>query len=353
MILQELSEAAGISGQEDAVRDIIQRTIEPHVTDMRVDTMGNLLARQAGTDGENRPKVMLAAHMDEVGFMVTGYDSDGTLHFDSVGGIDDRILAGKRVRVGPNGMPGVVLWTPIHKNRDQKVVKMSSLRIDIGASSKSDAQTRAPLGTMIVFDSSYGEHGNLLRGKAFDDRVGCSVLVDVLEAGPYPVDVLVAFTVQEEVGLRGAMVATRALKPDIAFSLECTTAHDLPDPDADPDEVHSTPNPAARLGSGPALTLMDRSIMVPPAVVDFMRETAEAEDIPYQFKTRRGGGNDAGQIALQNGGVPAATISVPARYIHSPAALIDPNDYTATVNLVSALLRRMEAVPALRVNGAG
>jgi putative aminopeptidase FrvX len=350
-ILQALSEAAGISGQEDVVRGIILRAIEPHVSDIRIDAMGNLLARQYGTDGDNRPKIMLAAHMDEIGFMVTGYDSDGMLHFDSVGGVDDRILAGKRVRVGADGAPGVILWAPIHKNRDQNVVKMSSLRIDIGANSKSDAQSRAPLGTMIVFDSSYGEHGNLLRGKAFDDRVGCSVLVDVLAAGPYPADVLVAFTVQEEVGLRGAMVATRALGPDVGFSLECTTAHDLPDPDADPDDMLTSSNPTARLGGGPALTLMDRSIIVPPAMVEFMRETAEAAGIPYQFKTRLGGGNDAGQMALQNGGIPAATISVPARYIHSPAALIDPQDYDATVQLVRELITRMETVPALKIAG--
>ncbi|MEO0560743.1 MAG: M42 family metallopeptidase [Chloroflexota bacterium] len=347
MLLQQLSEAAGISGQEDAVRDILLEAITPHVTDIRVDAMGNLLAVQRGTDGENRPRVMLAAHMDEVGFMVTGYDSDGMLQFDSVGGIDDRILAGKRVRVGADGLPGVILWTPIHKNRDQNVVKMSSLRIDIGASSKGDAQGKAPMGTMVVFDSSYGEHGNLLRGKAFDDRVGCAVLVDVLANGPYPADVLVAFTVQEEVGLRGAIVAARTLQPDMAFSLECTTAFDVPDPHADPDEVHSTPNPTTRLGAGPALTLMDRSVVVPPAMVDFMRDTAEAEGIPYQFKTRRGGGNDAGTIQLQNGGVPAATISVPARYIHSPAALIDMADYDATVKLVGALLRAVEAVPVM------
>ena len=345
MILQALSEAAGISGQEEAVRDIILEAIEPHVTDLRTDAMGNVLALRAGEQGAARPRVMLAAHMDEVGFMVTGYDGDGLVQFDSVGGIDDRILPGLRVRIGTGGLPGVILWTPIHKNRDQNVTKMSSLRIDIGASSKGDAQTKAPLGSMVVFDSHYAEHGNLLRGKAFDDRAGCAVLVDLLRGGPYPVDVMVAFTVQEEVGLRGAQVAARALQPDIAFSLECTTAHDLPDPSADPDELHTTPNPTARLGGGPAITLMDSSVIVPPGMVDLIRNTAEANAIPYQFKTRRGGGNDAGQIHLQNGGIPSATISIPARYIHSPAALISQGDYDATVNLVAALLRTVEAVP--------
>jgi tetrahedral aminopeptidase len=347
MMLKALSEAAGVSGQEDAVRDLILKAISPHVSDLQIDTMGNILAKQPGMDATNRPRVMLAAHMDEVGFLVTGYDSDGLLQFDSVGGIDDRILPGLQMRIGQTGLPGVVLWTPIHKNRDQNVTKMDSLRIDIGATSKADAQAKAPLGTMIVFDSHYRQHGNLIGGKAFDDRAGCAVLIDVLQAGPYPVDVLVAFTVQEEVGLRGAQVATRALQPDIAFSLECTTAHDLPDPAADPDDLINTPNPTARLGHGPALTVMDRSVMVNPALLDFMRQTAEAAGIPYQLKTRRGGGNDAGQISLQGGGVPAATISIPARYIHSPAALLSPADYDATVELVQQLLDQIQAVPII------
>jgi tetrahedral aminopeptidase len=337
MILDQLSQAPGISGQEDAVRDIILKAIEPHVTDITIDAMGNVLAQQKGTDSANRPRVMLAAHMDEVGFMVTGYDSDGGLHFDSVGGIDDRILPGLRVCVGKDGLPGVIMWAPIHKNRDQNVAKMSSLRIDIGATSKAEAQGKVPLGTMIVFDSHYGKVGKLLRGKAFDDRAGCSVLVDLLANGPYPCDVLAAFTVQEEVGLRGAQVAARALQPDVAFALETTTAHDLPDPTADPDNTMVSVNPTARVGGGPVITVMDRSIMVSPRMVNLLSTAADAENLPYQYKSRRGGGNDAGAIQTQNGGIPSATVSIPARYIHSPVALISQADYDA----VGTLLRRV------------
>ncbi len=338
MILDQLSQAPGISGQEDAVRDIILKAIEPHTTDITIDSMGNVLAVQKGTDSANRPRVMLAAHMDEVGFLVIGHDSDGSLQFDSVGGIDDRILPGLRVCVGKDGLPGVIMWGPVHKNREQTVTKMSSLRIDIGATSKADAQGKAPLGTMIVFDSHYGKIGKLLRGKAFDDRAGCSVLVDLLAHGPYPCDVLAAFTVQEEVGLRGAQVAARTLQPDVAFALETTTAHDLPDPTADPDNTLVSVNPTARVGAGPAITVMDRSIMVSPRMIDLVRTAAEAEDMPYQYKSRRGGGNDAGAIQLQNGGIPSATVSIPARYIHSPVALISQTDYDAVVTLFQRVL---------------
>ncbi|MEM6282099.1 MAG: M42 family metallopeptidase [Chloroflexota bacterium] len=336
-ILESLSNAPGIAGQEDAVRDLIVEAIQPYVDELRVDAMGNVLARKQGTDSTSRPRVMLDAHMDEVGFIVTGYDGDGTLHFESVGGIDARILPGLRVRVGE--LSGVILWAPIHKNRDQNVTKISALRIDIGAMSKADARAKAPLGTMIVFDSAYGQLGYLLRGKAFDDRAGCAMLVDVLAGGPYPCDVLAAFTVQEEVGLRGAQVAARALQPDVALSLETTTASDIPDPVADPDDMLTTPNPTCRVNGGPVITLMDSSIIVNPRLVDFVRGTAEREEIPHQFKTRRGGGNDAGAIHVQNGGVPAATISLPARYIHSPISLISQQDYDHTVKLVAALLR--------------
>lgn len=337
-LLGALSNAAGISGQEDAVRDLIIDAIQAHVDELQVDAMGNVLALKHGTDAANRPRVMLDAHMDEVGFMVTGYDGDGTLQFDSVGGVDARILPGIRVRVGANALPGVVTWVPIHKNREQTVTKMSALRVDIGASSKSDAQSKAPLGTAMVFDSTFGQVGRLWRGKALDDRAGCALLVDVLAAGSYPCDVLAAFTVQEEVGLRGAQVAARALAPDVAFSLETTTANDIPDPTADPDETLTTPNPTCRVGAGPVITLMDSSIMVSPALVAFVREQAEQNNIPTQFKTRRGGGNDAGIIQLQNGGIPAATISLPARYIHSPSALISETDYAHTQKLVESML---------------
>jgi endoglucanase len=177
----------------------------------------------------------------------------------------------------------------------------------------------------------------MLRGKAFDDRVGCSLLVDVLQGGPYAVDVMAAFTVQEEIGLRGARVAAQALNPDIGIALEGTTANDIPNPAANPDDEDQL-NPVCRLGGGPALTVMDSSMIADPRLLNFLRQTAEANKIPYQLKTKLGGGTDAGGIHVSNAGIPSAVISVPCRYIHSPTAYMHRDDYTNTLKLLQAAL---------------
>ena len=340
MMLEQLSNAIGVSGNEDAVRKVVLDAIKDHVTDIRIDPMGSITAFKKGT-GENLPKVMLAAHMDEIGFMVTGFEGNGLIRFANVGGIDDRILPGLRVKIGDSGVNGVIIWTPIHMNRDQNVTKLSNLRIDIGASNKDGASGKVNLGDRIAFDTTYTELSDtMVRGKAFDDRVGCSVLIDVLQGGPYPVDILAAFTVQEEIGLRGAQVAAQTLEPDVAIILEGTTAHDLPNPSADADDIDE-PNPTCKVGSGPAISVMDRSMIVHPTLFKFMRQTAEDNDIPYQLKTQLGGGTDGGRIHIANAGRPATVISMPCRYIHSPAALLSKVDYANTVKLVQAALNAM------------
>ncbi len=338
MLLRELSEAVGVSGQEDAVRKLILPAIRDHVTDLRVDAMGSITAVKPGTNPD-APRLMLSAHMDEVGFMVTGCDGDGLIHFAAVGGVDERILPGLRVKIGDNQVPGVVIWTPIHKSYGKNdTAKINTLRIDIGASSKDEVNGRVKRGDRIAFDSRFMELSEkIVRGKSFDDRVGCSLLVDVLQGGPYPVTVLVAFTVQEEVGLRGARVAARILKPDAAIALEGTTANDIPRPNPDPDD-DTTDNPACALGLGPALTIMDRSLIAHPRLLAFLRQTAETWNIPYQYKTQLGGGTDAGAIHQANAGVPSAVISVPCRYIHSPAAYLHRDDYANTLRLLQAVL---------------
>jgi len=347
MILEDLSNAIGVSGDEGAVRKVIRAAIEGHVTDIDVDSMGNLTAFKKGT-GENNLRVLLASHMDEIGFMIVGHESSGLIQFTNVGGIDARILPGLRVKVGKKQIPGVIIWPPIHKNQDQTTKPIKDLRIDIGVTSKGAAEEKAKKGDRIAFDSTFRQMGQMLKGKAFDDRAGCAVLIEILQGGPYPVDIVAAFTVQEEIGLRGAKVLARRFNPDVAFVLEGSPANDIPDPHADPDDP-SGHNPGCRLGHGPVITVMDASIITPPQLVRLLKDTAATELIPSQYKTALGGGTDAGAIHTANGGVPSAVMSVPCRYIHSPAALLRQDDLDNTVKLMKAVLGRVtrENVAAL------
>lgn len=348
MILDKLSNATGVSGNEDAVREIIRKAIEPHVDDIVVDSMGNLIARKAKAKRARRaqvatslltalggePRVMLAAHMDEVGFMVTGYTGDGGLKFICVGGIDQRVLPGTRVQVGKDGINGVIGVKAIHKVKPaerENAVPADALVIDIGATSKSEAESAAPLGTTAVFSTQYRRLGRLVSGKGFDDRAGCSALVELLQAQAYPFDVYGAFTVQEEVGLRGAGIAAHRINPACAFVLEGTICDDLP--------KKKDVSPTTRLGSGPAISILDRSAIADRRLVDHVIATAEREGIRYQIKQPGVGGTDAGSIHLTREGVPTLAVSTPCRYIHAPVAALDPRDYRNVVRLMEAALR--------------
>ncbi|GIK30423.1 MAG: M42 family metallopeptidase [Anaerolineae bacterium] len=341
--LQQLSEAIGISGREEAVRKIVLEAIDGCVDEVHVDALGSITAIKRGTEGSKRPKVMVDAHMDEVGFMATGVDGDGLIKFVPVGGIDARIVPGMRVKVGPSGIQGVVLSTPIHKNKDSTVIQIANMRIDIGASNKEEANGKVKKGDRIAFDSRYRIlNDSTICGKSLDDRAGCSVLIDVLRESSYPCDILAAFTVQEEIGLRGAMVAARRLKPDVGLALECTTAGDIPNPLADPDSDDLADlNPTCRVGRGPTLSFMDRSMIADPRLLRHLRQLADVYGVPYQLKTQLGGGTDAGSIHRANTGVPSAVISLPGRYIHSPHALISHSDYLNAVRLAQAFLENL------------
>lgn len=343
--LQQLSEAVGISGREEAVRKIVLEAIDGFVDEVQVDALGSITAIKRGTEGGKRPRVMIDAHMDEVGFMATGVDSDGLIKFVPVGGIDARIVPGMRVKVGAAGLQGVVLSTPIHKNKDQTVTQITSMRIDIGASSKDEANGKVKKGDRIAFDSRYRIlNDTAICGKSLDDRAGCSLLIDILRDNPYPCDILAAFTVQEEIGLRGATVAARRLNPDVGLALECTTAGDIPNPLADPDSDDPADfNPTCRMGFGPALSFMDRSMIADPRLLRYLRQLADVYGVPYQLKTQLGGGTDAGAIHRANAGVPSAVISIPGRYIHSPHALISRSDYLNALRLVQAFLENLTA----------
>jgi putative aminopeptidase FrvX len=343
MILKALSEAVGVSGDEGNVRALVLDTVQEHVDEVKVDALGNVLLLKRGTGrpssagpGSRRLRVMLDAHMDEVGLMVVGHDSDGFLRVRTVGGIDPRLLPGAILQVGPERIPGVIGVKPIHLLRGdegQKVSKIDDLVVDIGARSKEEAQKLAPLGTYAAFATQFRELGPTVSGKAFDDRAGCAVLVELLRGERFAFDLHAVFAVQEEVGLRGARVAAYAVDPDCAFALEGTVADDIPkDKDV---------SPTTELGKGPAITVMDHSFIADRRLVRLLTDTAKELGIPYQFKQPNVGGTDSGAIHRAREGVPSVTVAVPCRYIHSPVALLSLDDFENTVRLMREALSRV------------
>lgn len=344
-LMQRLSQARGVSGQEEKAREVILGAIEGQVQDLRVDALGNVLARKPGASGDDLPRILVTAHMDEIGFVLRSIDGEGLLRVYAVGGVDARILPGLRVCVGDEGLPGVFMWKPIHLGREQRAVPLDNLRIDIGARDRAEAAGLVKPGDMITFAGDFMAIGEgAVRGKALDNRAGCALLVELLQGEALPGDLLVAFTCQEEIGLRGAQVVVAALQPDLAIVLESTPAHDLPDLGADPDEGIAF-NPATRQGAGPVLTVMDSRTIVDPRLLNWLRNTADEAGIPYQLKSQSGGGNDAGAIHVSGAGVPTAAISMPARYVHGPAALLRVSDYDRSLALLRAALRSVS--PAL------
>ena len=347
MYLEQLSNACGVSSAEAEVRKIIVEAARPYADELRVDTIGNLfVTRHSRIRAKGSPlKVMVTAHMDEVGFMISKINPDGKLKFKPVGGFDRRVLLGKSVIIGRQKVPGVIGLTPVHlapRGERRKVGSIDSMYIDIGASEKT-ANGQVKVGDLATFAPSFAYLGGqkrhrtdrgLVKGKAFDDRAGCAVLLELLK-GDYPVDLLAIFTVQEEIGLRGARVAAYAANPDLAFILECTAADDLPAPDDEPADGYP------RMGDGPAITVMDRTFIANRQLVDLLTDTANREDIPHQFKRPGIGGTDAGAVHVTRAGVPSAAVSLAARYIHSPAAILDLVDFWRMVRLMEATLQRL------------
>ncbi len=343
MLLEQLSNAFGVSSVEDEVRKIIIEAVKPYADEWRLDTMGNLfVTRKRRGNGSAGPlQVMVTAHMDEVGFIIAEVKNNGRLKFKAIGGFDQRVLLGKAVVVGQERTPGVIGLKPVHllrKGEYDRVDGINSMYIDVG-----EGSGNIKLGDFATFATKFGYLGGqnrprpeqgLVKGKAFDNRAGCAVLVELLK-GDYPVDLVAVFTVQEEIGLRGARVATFAANPDLAFVMECTAADDLPAPE---DETYQG---FPRLGNGPAITVMDCSFIADRRLVDLLINTAETEGVPHQFKRPGIGGTDAGAVHLTREGVPSAVVSVPARYIHSPAAILDLADFWNTVKLMQATLRRL------------
>jgi endoglucanase len=332
-LLKQLTEAVGVSGDEKEVRKLILDLISDHVDMWRIDAMGNLIATKKGT-GERDWTVMVDAHMDEVGLMITDVDSSGAFQFVGIGGFNDRALLGKVVQAGSKKITGVIGARPIHlldNSQRDSVVKMKDMRIDIGASSKDIASKKLKSGDRAAFLTEYEELGEMAIGKSFDNRTGCAALIELLRRDPYPFDLVAAFTVQEEVGLRGARIVSYAVKPDVALILECTPAYDLPN------ERDVSPN--VILGNGPSIYVMDSATIQDPRLVSHITRTAAANDIPFQIRRPGGGGTNTGVIQRAGAGVPAATIATPTRYPHAPVSMINLNDFNNVVKLAEAALR--------------
>ena len=333
MYLKELTEIAGPSGNEEKVCDFIFDKVKDFCDEIAKDSIGNLICLKRGS-GKNNKKVMVCAHMDEVGFIISRITSDGFLKFKSVGGIDPRVLVSKKVKVDEMGLSGVIGAKAIHlQKREERnnVIKETDLYIDIGAEDKEQAEKYVSVGDYVVFDSNYIEFGDgLIKAKALDDRVGCDILI-TLAKEKFDFDLYLVFTVQEEVGLRGARVAAERIKPDYAIVIEGTTCSDVYDTE---EKDYST-----ILGGGAALSIIDRSTYYNKELTNAIFETAKKNMIPVQFKKTATGGNDAGAIHLSGTGVKTAAISVPARYIHSPSSVIDKSDYEAVKTLIHTFLR--------------
>ena len=335
MLLARLSEVNGAPGQEGEVRDLIRAEIEPHVHEIKTDALGNLIAIK-NPDAQG-PKVMLAAHMDEVALMIVGIEGNGFLKFRPIGGVDPRVLVAKSVLVGSKKIPGVIGSKPIHLQKPperERAFTMQELLIDIGAKNKEEAERLVKLGECAYFTTKYEELGNSkVKAKALDDRVGCALAIRLLqEEVSFPL--IVAFTVQEEVGLRGAGVATYQIRPDLALVLEGTTASDVPGTDE-----HKY---ATTVGEGPCITVIDRVSIPHPPLVQELFAVASEEGIKVQVRRNTAGGTDAGQIQLSEEGVKVATIAVPCRYIHSPVSVMSKNDYEGAYKLVKSYLKRLQ-----------
>lgn len=331
--LKTLCSLQGASGREDAVRDYLIERIWLHA-EYEVDALGNLLVHKKGAQRAKK-KVMLAAHMDEVALIITYITEDGYLKFSPVGGIDPRVLFGRSVFVGDQKLPGVIGAMPVHlleKDDLKKIPDFEKLYIDIGASSADQAKEAVHLGDIAYFDSPFMPFGERrIKAKALDDRAGCAILLEMIESD-LPFDLDFAFTVQEEVGLRGAGAAAFRLDPDYAIVVETTTAADIAGV-----QPHKR---VCALGKGAVISFMDKSTLYDRRLYDFAFSLAERKNIRCQTKTLVAGGNDAGAIHKSRGGVKTITISVPCRYLHSPSCVIEEGDLYDTADLVRALAQR-------------
>lgn len=335
-LLQRLTEAHGVPGQEDAIREIVRAELGK-ICDITVDSMGNMICLRPATDKRKKgspKKLMLAAHMDEIGFMVKFIDEKGFLRLQPLGGWDPRQMASQRVIVhthkGPiNGILGLQtkpkhMLTPEEAN---KPVTTDSYFVDIGMDGDA-AKKKVRLGDMVTMDRKFQRMGKLCTCKCMDDRVAVYAMIEAVKAAKkHSVDVYAVATVQEEIGLRGATASGWAIKPDIAVAIDITLANDIP---GIPDTDHVT-----KLGEGTAIKIMDSSLICHPKVVEHFRSLAEKHKIKHQMEVLPFGGTDAGGVQRLHGGIPAFTLSIPTRYVHTVNETVHSDDVDASVKLLT------------------
>lgn len=323
-MIRTLVETWGPSGNEEIIRETISGLVKDYVDELRTDALGNLIAVKKGKGGK---KIMVAAHMDEIGVMVTHIDENGFLRFTNVGGVNPFVLLGERV-VFKNGTVGVF---GMEKLDDMKDLKLPKMYLDIGCSSKEEAAQKVSIGDVAVFKREMQDLGDRLVAKAMDDRIGCAVLIEALkQLQETDNEVYGVFTVQEEVGLRGAKVSAFALEPDLGIALDVTSTGDTP-------KAHTMD---VALGKGPTVKVKDMSIVCHPAVKKLMADVAEKNYIPYQYEVLEFGGTDSGAIHLTRSGVPSGVISIPTRNLHSPSEVVDYNDVQNAVKLLVKILEQ-------------
>ncbi len=338
-ILEKLSNANGVTGREEEVRDIINNLLKSHVDEIREDKLGNLIALKKGK--ADAPTIMIAAHMDEVGLMIKNINKKGFLQFTKIGGIDDRVILAQKVIVHTDKGPlsGVIGSKPVHIQKEEekkKVIDADKLFIDIGARNKEEVEKMGvQVGDVVSFDTKFTQIGNgIVLGKAFDDRVGCTVMIETLRRlKNVNCNVYAVGTIQEEVGLRGATIAAFQVAPDIGIALDSSVAGDIPG-------IGEGDAPA-KMGEGPVLTVADAGLIAHPKVLRLIIDSAKENKIPYQLETGIRGATDAARIALSKEGVPSGVISVAARYIHSPSGIVDIADIEKAVQLTIATIENV------------
>jgi endoglucanase len=349
-LLQELVDAFGPSGFEREVSGIVAKTMRPIADEVMVDKLGTVLFRHQGSS--NRPRILLAGHVDEVGFIVSGTTKEGYLKFNQLGGWFSQVLLGQRVLVRTrkgDKLVGLIAAKPPHllkQDERSKVIEHDQMFIDVGASTEDDVREMGiRIGDPVIPDSSFTlmRTNKLATAKAFDDRIGAFIAMDVVrrlreDGVKHPNTVIGAATVQEEVGLRGARTAAHLVEPDVGFALEVDIAGDVPG--IKPEEAPS------KLGGGPTLMTMDRSMIPNQPLLEFVMKTAEKARIPYQLSQTAGGGTDAGVIHLDRSGCPSLVIGVPTRHIHSWAGLLNLEDVDRTIELLVAIVKVLDEATA-------